>query len=64
MIESRSEALARWEAEGWLVPACEGCGIFYDSPGMPFDVHAPRHMASGNCQSGGYSHCSCGDCGW
>ena len=62
MTETREQMIARWEADGMLIDGCEGCGIFYDSPGMPWEVTAPRHKASRNCESGGYSHCSCDSC--
>jgi hypothetical protein len=60
--ETRSEALARWEREGFIARDCKGCEEFYDTPEYPWAVFAPRHTASPRCESGSRAHCSCGIC--
>jgi hypothetical protein len=60
--ETREQAIARWEASGYLDPSCRGCEQFYLSPKKPFDVFAPGHMASRSCESGKHPHCTCDVC--
>lgn len=63
MSETREEQIKRWEAEGRLDPGCWGCKEwFYSSDQPPSDVFAPRHNASGGCESGKRPHCTCDTC--
>lgn len=65
MTETRTQALARWEADGMLDPSCKSCQEwFYAVDRLPQDVHAPRHKASRNCESGGRPHCTCDGACW
>lgn len=57
----RPQIIARMEASGALVPTCQACVEFYETPD-PRDTFAPRHQASARCQSGRRSHCSCDTC--
>lgn len=61
-METREEAIARWEREGWLDRDCPGCQDFYTFTGYPFDYHAPNHKASPGCESGKRPHCTCASC--
>jgi hypothetical protein len=61
-VETRSDVIARGEAEGWLVKDCPGCHEFYETPLMPYDVHAPGHVPSQFCESGRKPHCTCESC--
>lgn len=60
--ETREEMIARWEKEGYLDPTCLGCKEYYEYPGMPTGVFAPRHSASTRCESGKRPHCTCDTC--
>jgi hypothetical protein len=64
--ETRSEALARWELQGWIERACPGCKPFYNTLQMPWDValREPSHLPSHTCESGFKPHCTCERCGW
>lgn len=49
---TRAEVITRWEREGRLDPACDGCREFY-AAAHPQDVFAPSHKASRRCEAGG-----------
>jgi hypothetical protein len=61
-METREQAIAFWELNGWLDPACRQCEERYLSPKHPWDVLAPNHKASRNCESGKHPHCTCDTC--
>jgi hypothetical protein len=60
--ETRAQAIARWESQGWLVPGCPGCEERYAAAAGPGSVHGPNHTASRRCDSGKRPHCSCDAC--
>ena len=60
--ETRLEQTTRWEDEGWLVPDCPGCAVFYAGPEQPMDIFAPGHRRNQWCESGKQPHCTCDRC--
>lgn len=58
--ETRAERIARWEAAGFIDPACAGCRDVYAHPKLnPFQ---PQHKPGVTCGSGKRPHCTCPRC--